>query len=228
MIIIFWYKIIAVVYSIQVSIPLYVHILFIFTLISMIIPFAMIKVYDLIWSKQLNDFNVNLLDKKLFFKITKNLYINNSEKEYYSNNNSFIKEFFYFLVTTSVIFMGLLLKNTFLISLFFIVSISRKIITLNKINNLALQNFKIKKINENDIYKELFLVYEKDLIKYFESKNNNICDDLLSLELKFKELVRNGNINKDILIDLMNYKKLSSNTINMINVEYSKLMENRV
>ena len=124
--------------------------------------------------------------------------------------------------------MGLLLKNNFLISLFFIVDISRKMLVSNKINSIALNDFKIKILNENDIYKELFLLYENDFIKYFESKNNNyICDDLLSIELKFKELIRNGNINKDILIDLMNCKKLTSNTINMINSEYSKLIDNK-
>ena len=214
----------ALIQYIEILIPSYILSIFKFAFLSILIEIISCKIYDLIWMKKLSSLDTEIADKKLFYKHCKNVCISNADSEYLKNHNSFIIELIYFLFTTSIILIGMSLKKNSLIFLFFLIKTVRKLNILYKINNIALNKFHKYGLNEDEVYYELYLTCKDNFVKFFEVQEENIDAELLMLELKFRELIRRDNLNKDIIVNLINSEKITPNTINMINHEYSKLI----
>lgn len=213
--------------SIQISIPNYLIYIFLFALASILVEFIFLKTQDYKWNKSLRNIDTELADKKLFNATVRNICFEKSESKYFERHNNFFIEAFYFLATTLIFVAGVILENYFLILLFFAIKTIRKIIIAYNINlegiNLLISN----NFNEDEVYYNLCLLDEKEFFKLFETNEPSLIEEFSVLELKFKELIRCNKINKDIIVNLINSKEITTNIINMINSEYSKLVSQK-
>ena len=214
----------ALVQFINTLLPSYILAIFKFAFLSLIIEITFNNIYDIIWMRKLSVLNTEIANKKLFYKYSKSMCISDANSEYFKKHNNFIVELIYFLFTTTIVFIGMLLKDNNLILLFFLIRTGRRLIVIYKINNLGLSNFYKFGVDEDRVYYELYLSCEDTFIDFFNNKEVSTSDELFLLKLKFKELIKNNRLNKDIIVTLFNSEQITNKTIDMINSEYSKLI----
>lgn len=177
------------------------------------------------WKFFLKDLNSDLVDKSIYKKFTKKICFDTAEQKYFEENNNFKFEAFYFIFTTLIFVSALILKNSYLLLVFFTIKTSRNLIIASKIHLNAINLVKYNNFDEKEIYCKIFISEEYEFSTFFESREPGLVEELSILELKFNELIKRNKIDKDLAFNLLKSKRITSNIKDIINIKYSEIID---
>lgn len=205
--------------------PIHLIDLIIFATGALFIEYLFHIFFYLIWNYFLKDLNSDLVEKDLYKKFTKKICFDTAEQNYFEENNNFKFELFYFIFTTLIFTFALMLKNSYMLLMFFAIKTSRNLIVASKIHLDGISLVKHNNFDEKEIYRMIFIHEDYDFSTFFKSREPGLCEELSILELKFNELIKRNKIDKDLAFNLMNSKRITSNIKDIINIKYSEIID---
>lgn len=179
---------------------------------------------SLVWNHYLKDLDSDLVDRKVYMRFTQKICFDTAEEKYFKENNNFNFEAFYFIVTTLIFVLSLILKNSFLLLMFFTIKTSRNLIIVFKIHLDGINLVKYNKFDDKEVYCNIFVSEDYKFSTFFESREPGLAEELSVLELKFNELIKRNKIDKDLVFNLMKSKKITSDIKETINIKYSEII----